>query len=189
MRERRETMDADDQSGTSRRDLIKKGVVAGLWAAPAMQVINMSGSLAGQVTSSVVTTAPTTRPPIVERLTFTGHVNRPNPCNGERVEGPETTSLVVETFETSVDVLVVVHVTLEGDELFDQSGNRYRLSIRASETFTSQMDQYLLVAPTEDWTSDGAPDFRYLGATHEVNMVNGRPVSHYLRGGNTVCLG
>ena len=50
--------------GTDRRDFLKKaGVVA--WTVPAIQVVNMTGALAGDIATSVTTTTvpPITRPP------------------------------------------------------------------------------------------------------------------------------
>ena len=55
---------ATDREGTDRRQFLRKaGVVA--WTIPAMQVVNMTGALAGEVNTSVTTTStpPTTRPP------------------------------------------------------------------------------------------------------------------------------
>lgn len=53
--------------GNSRRDFLKKAGVAA-WTVPAVQVVNMTGALAGEVNVSVVTTTtpPTTRPPCEE---------------------------------------------------------------------------------------------------------------------------
>ena len=50
--------------GNSRRDFLKKAGVAA-WTVPAVQVVNMTGALAGDVNTSVTTTTPppTTRPP------------------------------------------------------------------------------------------------------------------------------
>ena len=49
--------------GTDRRDFIKKAGVAA-WTIPAVQVVNMTGALAGGTNTSVTTTTtPTTKPP------------------------------------------------------------------------------------------------------------------------------
>lgn len=50
--------------GNSRRDFLKKAGVAA-WTVPAVQVVNMTGALAGDVNTSVTTTSrpPTTPPP------------------------------------------------------------------------------------------------------------------------------
>ena len=50
--------------GNSRRDFLKKAGVAA-WTVPAVQVVNMTGALAGSVNASVTTTTgpPTTPPP------------------------------------------------------------------------------------------------------------------------------
>lgn len=57
--------------GNSRRDFLKKAGVAA-WTVPAVQVVNMTGALAGEVNVSVVTTTtpPTTRPPDCREVYF-----------------------------------------------------------------------------------------------------------------------
>lgn len=57
--------------GNSRRDFLKKAGVAA-WTVPAVQVVNMTGALAGTANTSVTTTTrpPTTLPPCIEEVCY-----------------------------------------------------------------------------------------------------------------------